>query len=107
MSGGDPAFWVGIDDAGAYGRYWTERDPRTAPNPPDYRSRAGLSSGNYGQFPSIGTLIDARRVVPGFGAVIEPWHVGGWPELFIPDPFRQVQVREVIPVDPPISDPIT
>ena len=85
------------DGARPNGSYWTTTNPGTVPN---FRARAGLPEQNSGRFVSEGVLIDECGVSYGraAGGAGGP---GGIPEVFVPDPARQVQLTRVSGVNRP------
>jgi RHS repeat-associated protein len=94
---GQRVFRVWGDASGPNGSYWTKVDPGTIAN---FRAAAGLPSGNTGRFVSEGLLVDVRGVSSGF-ARSGAGGGGGIPELFIPNPARQVQLLRVSGANPP------
>jgi len=75
---------------------WTTVDPRPVSN---FRDLAGLPSQNSGRFLSIGTLRNAKGVVSR-GALPLEGNAGGLPELVIPNPETQIQLQNVMGLNP-------
>jgi len=93
---GAPVYRVWGDGADASGRSWTTVDPRTVPN---YRDAAGLPNENSGRFLSEGTLKDTSGVKL---KTADPLHgnSGGLPEVVIPNPKSQIELRSVQGLNP-------
>ena len=88
--------WGGA--AGPWGRSWTTVDPLTVPN---YRDIAGLPRQNTGRFLSEGTLrsmegVIIREALPLHGTI------GGLPEVVVPNPVQQIQLLNVMGLNPPL-----
>jgi len=78
--------------------YWTTIDPSTVE---DYRTAAGLYPGNSGGFVAEGTLNNTEGVLVRMAAP-GPGGVGGTiPEVYVPNPFEQIAIRNVGGVNPP------
>ena len=93
---GKPVYRVWGDGSGPWGRSWTPVDPRTVPN---YRDAAGLPPENAGRFLSEGTLTDPSGVTVKPAARIGN-NAGGLPEFDIPNSSSQVQVNNVVGLNP-------
>lgn len=85
--------------SGPWGHSWTHVDPMTVDNP---RAQLGLPTGpdgNPGRFLSEGVLRDTegirvREALPLDG---QP---GGWPELLVPEPERQIELVRMHGMNP-------
>lgn len=80
----------------AWGKSWTTVDPRTIQN---YRESAGLPDQNSGRFLSEGILKDKSGVKL---KVADPLHgnKGGLPEVVVPNPKEQIDLRSVQGLNP-------
>jgi len=84
------------EGARSMGRSWTTAAPETMPDP---RANLGLPDANPARFLSRGVLVDPTGVLARQALEFDGQH-GGWPELLIPDPERQVELRSVEGVNP-------
>lgn len=80
----------------AWGRSWTTVDPRTVVG---YRNAAGLPDLNAGRFMSIGELQDTTGTVFRASQRIGI-NAGGLPEVVVPRPELQIQLRSVLGLNP-------
>lgn len=86
------------DEAQGLGRYYTTANPGSLSN---FREAAGLFPGNTGRFVLEGTLNNTEGVIfraaaPGPGGV-----GGGLPEVFVPNPAKQINIIGVSGSNPP------
>ena len=86
--------WGG--ESGAWGRSWTTVDPRTVA---DYRGIAGLPDANAGRFLSVGTLTNGEGVI-GRSALPLDGNVGGLTERIVPSPQTQIQLTNILGLNP-------
>ncbi|MEW6113962.1 MAG: pre-toxin TG domain-containing protein, partial [Thermodesulfobacteriota bacterium] len=93
---GTTVYRVWGDEAGAWGRSWTDVDPRTVS---DYRNVAGLPNQNSGRFVSEGVLQNTRGITL---KPADPLHgnTGGLSEIVIPNPQKQIKLQNVQGVNP-------
>jgi RHS repeat-associated protein len=82
-----------------YGQYWTLDDPLTARG--DYRSQAGLPNSNTGEYLAFGQLINETGVIYSHANPYEKGQVGGWQEVFVPNPVSQIRLISTTKVSPP------
>jgi hypothetical protein len=83
-----------LSGSGPWGHSWTTVDPRTMDDP---RSVLGLPTGrdgNPGRFLSVGVLEDPTGVRVRTALPLDG-NPGGGPELLVPDPARQINLKSV------------
>jgi hypothetical protein len=97
-SQGMQLFRVFGDDAKGLGNYYTTVDPSTVAN---FRDAAGLFPGNTGRFVLEGTLNDTEGVIVRTAAPGPGGAGGGLPEVYVPNPQTQINIRNVSGINPP------
>jgi hypothetical protein len=93
---GKPVYRLWGDASGPWGKSWTTVDPRTVP---DFRNQAGLPAGNSGRFLSEGVLKDGTGVNQTTATPLDG-NKGGLPETVIPNPEKQVDLKNVQGINP-------
>ncbi len=93
---GTKVFRVWGDGANAMGHSWTTIDPRAVSG---YRNVAGLPVQNTGRFLSEGILNDTKGVSIRSALPLNG-NTGGIPELLVPNPAGQINLRNVQGLNP-------
>jgi RHS repeat-associated protein len=83
-----------------FGKFWTTVDPSRVP---DYRGTAGLPEGNSGQLLAQGQVTStAEGITQSTATAVEAGQTGGLNELIFENPEVQIQIMDVLFMDPPL-----
>ncbi len=85
--------------SGAWGHSWTTVDPTEFDDPRSFLGLPTGADGNPARFLSIGVLQDPSGVRVRWALPLDG-NPGGGPELLIPDPARQINLKAVKGVNP-------